>query len=310
MGTLSVTLEVPDLLPGVHFYTDTGLIARVDGDIARFHCAGQDRDSIVLRGSAPRKRLHHVTFRAKELDHIARRVSNCGGKVLAAPEGFGSEGLWVEDPHGMLIHLLDRPADPENQSRRPFEINAPGRLVRKGRSAMLPSAMVQPVKPLRLGHVLVFSPDVPKSVEFVTEALGMGLTDRAQDIIAFCCARKDSDHHILAFAKSTGVGFHHASFQVWDPDEVGRAGRALVAKSGRGEWGFGRHTIGSNFFHYIQDPWGSWFEYFADIDYIEDYSLWSPTNYDMEDALANWGPTVTHDFTHNYEVDGRPFAGC
>ena len=138
---------------------------------------------------------------------------------------------------------------------------------------------------------------------FFTEVLGMGLADRAQDVIAFCCAKKDSDHHVVAFAKSPGIGFHHASFQVSDPDQVGRAGRALVKKTGKGEWGFGRHTIGSNFFHYVQDPWGSWIEYYSDMDHIDDYSHWTPTNYGLEDSLANWGPELPQDFTHNYELD-------
>lgn len=308
LGALSVTLDVPDIRPGVQFYTDAGLTVHVSGEIARFHCPGQVRDSIVLRGGVPRKRLHHATLRANDLDGIASRVPECGGRILQAPTGFASEGLWIEDPHGMLIHLIDCPADPEQQPRRLFEINAPGHLIRKGRSAVPPIASLKPVKPLRLGHILVFSPDVPTSVNFVINALGMGLTDRVQDMIAFCCARKDSDHHIFALANSPGTGFHHVSFQVWDPDEVGRGGSALLIKAGRGGWGFGRHTIGSNFFHYIQDPWGSWFEYFSDIDYIEDYSLWSPSNYGFEDALANWGPAVPEDFTHNYELDETPFA--
>jgi hypothetical protein len=55
----------------------------------------------------------------------------------------------------------------------------------------------------------------------------MGPADRAQDVIAFCCVT-NSDRHVVAFAKSSGVGFHHASFQVADPDEVGRGGRDLV----------------------------------------------------------------------------------
>lgn len=108
---------------------------------------------------------------------------------------------------------------------------------------------------------------------------------------------------MVAFAKSPGVGFHHASFQVNDPDEVGRGGRTLTEKSGRGDWGFGRHTIGSNFFHYVQDPWGSWFEYYSDMDYIDDHSLWTPTNYELVDSLASWAPAVPSDFVHNYEVD-------
>ena len=307
LGALSITLEVPDVAPGVAFYTDAGLVADVEGDVARLRCEGQDRDSIVLIGGRPRKQLHHISLRADGLDTIATGVPAQGGRVVAAPAGFEDNGLWVEDPNGMLIHLSQRAAEPELAAGAPFEINAPGRVTRKRRSAMLPANRYPPAKPLRLGHILVFSPDVLKSVSFVTEALGMGLADRAQDVIAFTCARKNSDHHVVAFARSPGVGFHHVSFQVSDPDEVGRGGRALLAKSGRGDWGFGRHTIGSNFFHYIQDPWGSWFEYYSDMDHIDDHSLWTPTNYGMEDSLASWGPAVPFDFVHNYEVDESGF---
>lgn len=307
LGAHALTLEVPDLDEGIRFYTDAGLEAASDGKVARLRCAGQDRDSIVLIGGAAKKRLHHIALRAAGLDEIAAAVPGAGGQVIAAPEGvedtFGDGGLWVSDPNGMLIHLVEHAAEPALESAPPFEVNGPGRLSRIRRSAVLPATQYSPVKPLRLGHILCFSPDVMASVRFMTEALGMGLADHAEDVIAFTCARKNSDHHVVAFAKSPGVGFHHASFQVADPDEVGRAGRALVGKAGRGDWGFGRHTIGSNFFHYIQDPWGSWFEYYSDMDHIDDYALWQPTNYAMEDSLASWGPTVPKDFVHNYEVE-------
>jgi catechol 2,3-dioxygenase len=302
LGPYSVTLEVPDLEAGIRFYTDAGLEATRDGAIARFNCQGQSRESIVLLGGYQRKRLHHITLRADRLDAISSLVPRSGGAVVHAPEGFVDEGLWITDPHGMLIHLVDRPPDPPLAEVPPFTINAPGRLVRSRRSAILPGKQYPPARPLKLGHVLVFSPDVPASVKFVTEALGMALADRAQDVIAFTCVRRNSDHHVIAFAKSAGIGFHHASFLVGDPDEVGRGGRALHTKTGKGDWGFGRHTIGSNFFHYIQDPWGSWFEYYSDIDHIDDYDLWTPTNYEMEDSLASWGPALPPDFVHNYEV--------
>lgn len=308
LGALSVTLEVPDIASGVRFYRDAGLEAEIEGDIALLRCAGQDRPSIVLIGGAARKRLHHIALRADDLDTIAVRVAHLGGEIVSAPSGFDDDGLWVRDPHGMLIRLVDCACGADLAEGAAFEINRPGRIVRARRSAMLPRASYAPVRPLRLGHVLVFSPDVPASVRFMTEALGMGLADRAQDVIAFCCAPRASDHHVVAFAKSPDIGFHHASFQVNDPDEVGRGGRALTEKAGKGDWGFGRHTIGSNFFHYIQDPWGSWFEYYSDMDFIDDYSLWSPTNYSMEDSLANWGPAVPSDFVHNYEADPAPAA--
>ena len=306
-GALSVTLKVPSLDEGVKFYTDAGLelVENFNG-MARLRCAGQERDSVVLIGGATRKRLHHIALRADELDTIAAQVPDAGGAVVTAPAGFESNGLWVEDRHGMLIHLVDREEDPALTEAPLFEINAPGRTVRVRRSAILPASAYPPASPLRLGHILVFTPDVMTSVDFMTGPLGMGLADHAQDVIAFCCARKNSDHHVVAFAKSPGVGFHHASFQLADPDAVGRAGRALLDKAGKGDWGVGRHTIGSNFFHYIQDPWGSWFEYYSDMDFIDDYALWSPTNYAKEDSLASWGPAVPKDFVHNYEADPEP----
>lgn len=302
LGAYSVTLDVPDIEVGLDFYVNAGLKAERDGEIVRFCCPGQERESIVLRGGAPAKRLNHITLRADGLDEVAARVPALGGAVIDAPPPFSSEGLWLRDPHGMVIHLVDVPADPPVTEAEPFAINAPGRVVRMRRSAMLPQASYSPVVPLRLGHILVFSPDVSVSVAFMTGALGMGLADKAQDVIAFCCARRDSDHHVVAFAKSPGVGFHHASFQVADPDEVGRGGRALANKAARGDWGFGRHTIGSNFFHYIQDPWGSWFEYYSDMDFIDDHAMWTPTNYEISDSLANWGPEVPDEFVTNHEV--------
>lgn len=301
LSALSVTLEVPSVEDGFKFYADAGLEGKREGSLARFRCVDQQRDSVVLLGGAPKKRLHHIALRADHLDEIEDRTSACGGTILPAPAEFEPEGLWVRDPHGMLIHLIERPADPQLHAARPFEVNGPGHLVRIRRAAILPAAEYAPVKPLRMGHLMLFTPDVERSVDFVVNALGMGLADRAQDVIAFCCARRNSDHHVVAFAKSSGIGFHHASFQVADPDQVGRAGRALAGKAKGGEWGFGRHTIGSNFFHYIQDPWGSWFEYYADMDFIDDYNLWSPTNYEMVDSLASWGPAVPAGFVHNFE---------
>lgn len=304
-GVLSYTLNVPDVSAGVKFYTDAGLEGRAEGNVARLHCAGQDRDSVILIGGAKKKALHHITLRADGLDEIAAKVPACGGSVVEAPQGFEPDGLWVRDMHGMLIHLVDQPRGAALEAVDPFQINQPGHMIRVRRSAILASALYPPVKPLRLGHVLLFTPNTPASVAFMVDALGMGLADQAQGILAFCCARKDSDHHVVAFGQAGGVGFHHGSFQVADPDQVGRGGAALLAKSGRGDWGFGRHTVGSNFFHYIQDPWGSWFEYYSDMDFIDDYDLWTPTNYGLEDSLANWGPSHPDDFITNYETDAE-----
>lgn len=303
LGVAGFALEVPDLEPGIKFYTGAGLEAVVGDGRAALSCLNGQTPCITLVQGSTRMRLHHVTLRADGLDEIAQRVVEHGGAVVDAPPGFDAQGLWVRDPHNVLFHLADIPAEVEVAVEQPFAINAPGHIVRNRRSAMLAVNHCPTAKPRRLGHVALFTPDVLASVAFVTDAFGMRLADRAQDVVAFCCARQNSDHHVIAFAKSPWTGFHHASFQVADPDEVGRAGAALKAHAGKGDWGFGRHTIGSNFFHYIQDPWGSWFEYYADMDFIDDHDLWQPTVYGMEDAMANWGPPVPPDFVHNYQAE-------
>jgi len=302
-GVIGIALQVPDLDAGTRFYTDAGLDAVAAQGRVSLTCAGSLVSSVTLSQSPGPMRLHHVVLRAGDLDAVAALVPGHGGRVVAAPAGHDADGLWVEDPHGVLFHLVDIEKPLENPVNPPFAINAPGHIVRNRRSAVLPASRTPPARPRRLGHVALFSPDVMASVEFVTQAFGMGLADHVDDIIAFCCARRDSDHHVLAFAKSPGVGLHHTSFQVADPDEVGRAGQALAEKAGKGHWGFGRHTIGSNFFQYVQDPWGSWFEYYSDMDYIDDYALWQHTNYAMEDAMASWAPPTPADFVYNYQAE-------
>ena len=227
LGVAGFALEVPDMDAGVAFYTAAGLVADVSKDRATLTCPGGQTPCVTLIRKGTRMRLHHVSLRADALDEMAADISAHGGKVVDAPVGFRADGLWVSDPHGVLFHLVELAPEPEPSAGPRFAINAPGAIVRVRQSAMAPLRSYPPARPRKLGHVALFTPDVLASVDFVTEAFGMALADRAQDVVAFCCARQNSDHHVLAFAKSPGTGLHHASFQVVDPDEVGRAGQAL-----------------------------------------------------------------------------------
>jgi len=74
------------------------------------------------------------------------------------------------------------------------------------------------VTPRKLGHVLLFTPDMERLMRFYTGTLGMKLSDRSRGIIAFL--RCTTDHHTLALLSSRAPGFHHASFQVGSVDEI------------------------------------------------------------------------------------------
>ncbi|HEX9749504.1 MAG TPA: hypothetical protein VGB86_13970 [Methylomirabilota bacterium] len=67
-------------------------------------------------------------------------------------------------------------------------------------------------------------------------------------------------------------------------------------------WGLGRHVIGSNFFFYLRDPWGSFSEYYFDLDYIPEGCAWQPRDFPPEDSLYVWGPPCPADFGENKEA--------
>jgi catechol 2,3-dioxygenase len=130
----------------------------------------------------------------------------------------------------------------------------------------------------------------------------MRLSDRSSDNIAFLHGIHGSDHHMIAFARSNAPGHHHFSWDVGSVDEIGAGAMHMLDKGFSKGWGLGRHVLGSNYFHYVQDPWGSFSEYSADIDYIPATCDWAAGDHPPDDSFYAWGPNVPEDFVHNYEA--------
>ena len=292
-------LAVPDPAVGRRFYADFGLEGRENGKSVVMRCHGRAQDQVVLV-EGPKRRLHHLCFGTKPelLSALKKRIEASGTKLADPPNETPGEGLWLRDPDRALLNV--KAAEPAPWAAAPkWTINTPGHFTRLGKRAA--PARDLKVRPRRLGHVLRFTPDMNRTVDFYTKVLGMRLSDRARDILTFLHTEGGSDHHVLAFATGDLPGFHHASFEVANVDEIGMGARNLIAKGYRNGWGFGRHMIGSNFFHYIRDPWNGLAEYFTDIDYIPAGQAWEAKDWAPEDSLYVWGPAVPEDFIANFE---------
>jgi catechol 2,3-dioxygenase-like lactoylglutathione lyase family enzyme len=295
-----IALTVPDATVGRKFFSAFGLAAHEDGKRIVMRCHGRDQDQVILV-EGPKKRLHHMCFGAgaAALAELKARLARNGTPLVDAPPETPGDGLWFRDPDGVLLNVRVVEAAPY-ASALEWKINQPGRLNRIGMPGHPRRDL--PVQPRRLGHTLRFTPNLERQIDFYVRVLGMRLTDRAQDIIAFLRSGEGgSDHHVLAFVAGDRPGYHHASFEVANIDEIGMGACRLLDQGYRNGWGFGRHVIGSNFFHYIRDPWGSLAEYFCDIDYIPDDAQWQPKNYPVADSLYVWGPNVPDDFAVNFE---------
>ena len=60
--------------------------------------------------------LTHLSFRVTDLDASVARVTSCGGRVLEhtriQSDRFQTRAIFVTDPDGLRIELLDAPGDP------------------------------------------------------------------------------------------------------------------------------------------------------------------------------------------------------
>lgn len=296
---LHYALEVPDQTVGQRYYQDFGLMdATGSSDAVRLRAAPQRRESVLLYGGT-RKRLHHLCFGAHgdDLAAVHESLRRAGVREVDPPRGAPGGGLWVRDPDGNLVTIRDETPEPP-PAEPPVRLNGPGYAQRQAERGA--PERDRPIQPRRLGHVLLFSPDIDRQLDFYTRVLGMKLSDRSRRVIAFM--RCTTDHHNLAVLSSRAPGFHHGSFEVGSVDEIQMGAMQMADRGWRPGWGLGRHVIGSNFFYYIRDPWGSFTEYYYDLDYIPEGCAWEARDFPEEDALYVWGPPVPPDFGENTEI--------
>jgi catechol 2,3-dioxygenase-like lactoylglutathione lyase family enzyme len=296
---------VPDLESARRFYEAFGLVVQQDGECLGLYTHGEShRWGMVLKGTAPKKRLAFLSFAcfAEDLEALGTALPRRGLSAVAphplAPRG----GYWLSGPDGVPIQILVAPKSSPDYQASPSIAPLIG-----CRTAVAPKrSQVHKVLPRRLSHVLLFSSDVLGAVDFYQRVLGLRLSDHSGDGIAFMHGIHGSDHHLIAIAKSTGPGLHHSSWDVGSIDEVGSGMEQMLAAGYKGGWGVGRHVLGSNYFYYVRDPWGSFCEYSYDIDYIPKGSSWPTANHAPEDSLYMWGPPVPPDFVTNHEVMESP----
>lgn len=296
-----LALSVPDAAVGRDFYTAFGLEAVDRGNHVAMRCKGRDQDQVVLIEGSKKKELSHISLgtNAAELKEIQQRLEGAGVALLDPPSNVEGDGIWFRDPDGQLLNVKVAEAAPWRTDPE-WLINTPGHTKRLNARGCPPRDL--PVEPRRLGHMIMFTPNVDRKLDFYITMLGMRLSDRSGDFIAFMHHEPPSDHHVIALLKDDKPGLHHASFEVGTPDEISIGAQRLMEKGYRDGWGFGRHVIGSNFFHYLRDPWGSLVEYFCDIDYIPEGATWDARDWPLEDSFYIWGPNPPSDFGINFDA--------
>lgn len=292
IGLSGVGLEVPDLEVARHFYSAFGLAIERQGDVLLLRSPGRTHDEIVAVKGA-HKRMHHVSFFIGAGNEAAfgdklRRFGMAPQQT--PPQGGVRAGLWFQDPWGTWIHLDPRaPAPVKPVALPPF--NTAGRSDRV--DVNLWQELNKNPQPVRMGHLLMFTQDWQRAEAFYSDVLGLRTTDRAAGKVAFMAAGEGViDHHCFGLINGTHRGFQHASFQVAGFDDIGYGAWRMREAGYKDGFGPGRHAIASNLFHYTRDPWGSWVEYYADMDKITEKWVCR----DWQALPYTWGPEWSPEF--------------
>lgn len=292
-------MALPDIEVARRFYADFGLEMTTRGDLMVARCFGREQDQIVIT-EGHKKAVHHVCFgtrHADELTAIKRKLEGSSTRLIDPPQPLLAEGIWFHDPDGVLVNIrVEAPAPGRTEPE--LLLNSPGHTRRVNRRGYPdPSIAIQP---RRLCHFILFTPDLVRKRQFYIEVLGLELSDYVGNFIAFLRTPPPSDHHVIGFMQSDRPGLHHIAFEVGTIDEIEMGARRMLDKGYTDVWGLNRHVQGSNYFHYLRDPWQSMVEYTCDIDFIDDSSKWPPKDGREMPGFA-WGAPMPADFGKNFD---------
>jgi len=298
-----IVFTVPDIEPAQAFYTAFGLeVKRTDQQIDLYthgnkHCWM----SVVANGHPKALQYLSLGIHPQDEDTFRRKIDAL--ELACAPHPLSSSGgLWLRSPDGTLLQLVVAgKVSPDCKTPK-----SPPPAPARGDAAARMRSQASRVRPRWLSHVLVFTQDVSRMVDFCQDVLGLRLSDRSGELVAFMHTPHGSDHHLLAFVKSDGPGLHHTSWDVGSLDEVGEGSEQMRAAGFTEGWGVGRHVLGSNYFYYARDPWGSFAEYSFDIDFVSSDTDWVAGDYAPEDSFYLWGPAVPEWFVANTELPTPP----
>jgi catechol 2,3-dioxygenase-like lactoylglutathione lyase family enzyme len=292
----SITLGVPNVAETAAYYTEFGLAPGADAH--RFSTL-DGGEQLRITGS-DRRRLLELGVGADDpddLDRVAAGLERLGVAVTRSENAVRAVDPGTEVRIEVAVApRLDQPAVPAPR------YNGPGRVERPTTRA---DGVLRegPVRPRKLGHVVLGSTDQESSQRFFTEGLGFKVSDTVPGLAAFL--RCSTDHHNVLVQQAPVRFLHHTSWQVDDVDEVGRGATAMLAADpDRHVWGLGRHHVGSNFFWYLKDPAGNFSEYYSDLDCIVDDALWKPGVWEGLKGLYNWGPPPPASFLAPEDLAG------
>ena len=280
-GLLDIELSVPNPTELLEFWERRGMVRTADATLGTTDRPVQLR--IAEGGYRHMSELHMSCETDRDLTDIAARIGDMG-----VASTITDTRLTCIDPvfqHRVVIDVTTaHPLTP--RQRRAW--NHPGEQHRINARAEA-TIEVAPRPPRRLGHFVLGTPHLAEATAFFFDGLGFKVSDQMLNGVA-TFGRIEQDHHNLLIQPGPTSYINHYALEMDDLDAIGKAGQAvLTERPDANVVGVGRHFLGSNVFWYLNDPAGTMFEFFSDIDQIVDDEAWE-LNHCRRDWMGSDGP--------------------
>jgi catechol 2,3-dioxygenase-like lactoylglutathione lyase family enzyme len=290
-----VRVQVPDLEKAREFYSDFGLIEQ---ELAAgcLYLRGHGAEAPLLIVETGPQKLAGIGFGTSsraDLELLAQRPD--ASPVRARDEPGGGWITSLKDPDGTQVEVV---SGLDNVPIIPVERTAMNsgidRLRRTGLAVRPPRG---PSLVLRLGHLVVRSPNPSALSSWYRDMLGLLVSDEVYDdnreTVFLSFNRLDRgeefvDHHVFQTMPGNAGCVHHISFEVMDIDDLYIGHEHLRNRGYHHVWGIGRHRQGSQIFDYWTDPFGVMYEHWTDGDLLNIRS--SITAATIAESQGPWGP--------------------
>ncbi|HEV8016507.1 MAG TPA: VOC family protein [Stellaceae bacterium] len=269
-------LQSPDLSEAEEFLTAFGMVR-----------AARSKDALYMRGTDPAAYLHvtqlgepkflGMAFTAARAEDLDRLTKVEGASQIEALDGpGGGQRVRLRDPHGFAIEVVHGIAEAEPLPVRRNVVNfGTEKFRRAGELTRLPAG---PAQVKRMGHGVIATTDLAKTLAWYRETLGFLCSDdvwagEPGNIVSSFnradCGDTFVDHHVFFTMKGPKAGLNHFSYEVRDFDDVMMGHEHLRNQNKyRHMWGIGRHRLGSQVYDYWCDPWGRVHEHWTDSDVL------------------------------------------
>ena len=160
---------------------------------------------------------------------------------------------------------------------------------------------------VRLGHVVLGTPDHADSERFCLEQLNFRASDRIDGAVTFMRCFPNPRHHSFGLSKAAAPGLHHVNFMVTDIDDIGKAMYRLRRHEVPIVFGPGRHPPSESIFLYFLDPDGITLEYSFGMEEFPEVDPRPPRLLPFAlDSIDCWGAAPEARFGQSGVIETMP----